>query len=396
MKQVKDVVIVSAVRTAIGSFGGSLKDKSASELGTAVVSEAFARAGIDAGRVEQVVFGNVIQCEPRDTYLSRVVGLGAGMAESSTALMLNRLCGSGLQAIISAANAIQLGDAEIAVGGGAETMSRAPHLVQSARWGTRMGDITMVDMLLGALSDPFGAGHMGMTAENVAQQYDIGRAEQDAFAAESHRRAVHAIKSGYFASQIVPIELKGRQGTTLFDTDEHPKAETSVETLGKLKPAFRRDGGSVTAGNASGINDGAAACVLMEADAAMRAGLSPMARLVSYAVAGVPPSIMGTGPIPAVQLALKRAGLSLDQIDVIESNEAFAAQALGVCKGLGLEAGRANPNGGAIALGHPLGASGAIITVKCLYELIRTNKRYGLITMCIGGGQGIAAVIERL
>ena len=396
MKQTKDVVIMSAVRTAIGAFGGSLKDKSATELGTVVAREALARASIEAGRVDQIVFGNVIQCEPRDAYLSRVVGLDAGMAEQSTALTVNRLCGSGLQAIVSAANAIELGDAEIAIGGGAETMSRAPHLTQSARWGTRMGDITMVDMLLGALSDPFGAGHMGITAENVARQFKIGRDEQDAFAAESHRRAITAIEAGYFKSQIVPIDIRTRSGTVAFDIDEHPKAGTSVDGLAKLKPAFQRDGGSVTAGNASGINDGAAACVLMEAGAAARAGLAPLARLVSYAVAGVHPSVMGTGPIPAVRLALQRAGLTLDGIDVIESNEAFAAQALGVCKGLGLDSGRANPNGGAIALGHPLGASGAIITVKCLHELIRTRGRYGLITMCIGGGQGIAAVIERL
>jgi acetyl-CoA C-acetyltransferase len=396
MNNARDVVFVGAARTAIGTFGGALKDMPAADLGAIAVKEAFARAGIDPAQAGQIVFGNVIHCEPRDMYVSRVVGLNAGMAKESAALTLNRLCGSGLQAIVTAANAIQLGDADIAIGGGVETMSRAPYSTQTARWGARMGDFKMIDMMVGALSDPFGAGHMGITAENIAEQFSISRAEQDAFAAESQRRAIAAIAAGHFKSQIVPVEIKGRKGVTLFDTDEHPKAETTVETLAKLKPAFKKEGGSVTAGNASGLNDGAAACVLMEAGAAARAGLTPLARLVSYAVAGVEPSIMGTGPIPAVKLALKRAGLALADMDVIESNEAFAAQSLGVCKGLDLDPSRTNPNGGAIALGHPLGASGAIITIKCLYELIRTNKRYGLITMCIGGGQGIAAVIERL
>jgi acetyl-CoA C-acetyltransferase len=396
MNNARDVVFVGAARTAIGTFGGALKDMPAADLGAIAVKEAFARAGIDPAQAGQIVFGNVIHCEPRDMYVSRVVGLNAGMAKESAALTLNRLCGSGLQAIVTAANAIQLGDADIAVGGGVETMSRAPYSTQTARWGARMGDFKMIDMMVGALSDPFGAGHMGITAENIAEQFSISRAEQDAFAAESQRRAIAAIAAGHFKSQIIPVEIKGRKGVTLFDTDEHPKAETTVETLAKLKPAFKKEGGSVTAGNASGLNDGAAACVLMEAGAAARAGLTPLARLVSYAVAGVEPSIMGTGPIPAVKLALKRAGLALADMDVIESNEAFAAQSLGVCKGLDLDPSRTNPNGGAIALGHPLGASGAIITIKCLYELIRTNKRYGLITMCIGGGQGIAAVIERL
>jgi len=396
MSNARDVVFVGAARTAIGTFGGALKDMPAADLGAIAVKEAFARAGIDPAQAGQIVFGNVIHCEPRDMYVSRVVGLNAGMAKESAALTLNRLCGSGLQAIVTAANAIQLGDADIAVGGGVETMSRAPYSTQAARWGARMGDFKMMDMMVGALSDPFGAGHMGITAENIAEQFSISRAEQDAFAAESQRRAVAAIAAGHFKSQIVPVEIKGRKGVTLFDTDEHPKAETTVDTLAKLKPAFKKEGGSVTAGNASGLNDGAAACVLMEAGAAARAGLKPLARLVSYAVAGVEPSIMGTGPIPAVKLALKRAGLALADMDVIESNEAFAAQSLGVCRGLDLDPARTNPNGGAIALGHPLGASGAIITIKCLYELIRTNKRYGLITMCIGGGQGIAAVIERL
>jgi acetyl-CoA C-acetyltransferase len=396
MAQRKEVVIVGAARTAIGTFGGSLKDLPASDLASIAVKEAIARAGIDPAAAQQIVLGNVIQCEPRDMYVSRVAGINAGMAKESAALTLNRLCGSGLQAIVTAANAIQLGDADIAIGGGVETMSRAPYVMQTARWGTRMGDAKMLDMLLGALNDPFGAGHMGITAENVAELYKISREEQDAFAAESQRKAVAAIEAGYFKSQIVPVEIKSRNGVIAFETDEHPKAGTTAEALGKLKPAFKKENGTVTAGNASGLNDGAAACVLMEAEAASRANLTPLARIVSYAVAGVDPSIMGTGPIPAVKLALQRAGLALKDMDVIESNEAFAAQSLGVCKGLDLDPARTNPNGGAIALGHPLGASGAIITIKCLYELIRTEKRYGLITMCIGGGQGIAAIIERV
>ncbi|HYD94803.1 MAG TPA: acetyl-CoA C-acyltransferase family protein [Noviherbaspirillum sp.] len=396
MANTRDVVIVGAARTAIGTFGGSLKDFTACDLGAIAVKEAFARAKVDPAQAGQIVMGNVIHCEPRDMYVSRVVGVNAGMAKESAALTLNRLCGSGLQAIVTAANAIQLGDTDIAVGGGVETMSRAPYSAQTARWGQRMGDFKMIDMMVGALSDPFGAGHMGITAENVAAKYGISREEQDAFALDSQKKAVAAIAAGHFKSQIVPVEIQSRKGTVVFDTDEHPKQETTLEMLAKLKPAFKKEGGTVTAGNASGLNDGAAACVLMEAGAAARAGLQPMARLVSYAVAGVDPSIMGTGPIPAVQLALKRAGLSLNDMDVIESNEAFAAQSLGVCRGLDLDPGRTNPNGGAIALGHPLGASGAIITIKCLYELMRTGKRYGLITMCIGGGQGIAAVIERV
>lgn len=396
MSEKKDVVFVGAARTAIGTFGGSLKDFSACDLGTIAVKEALARAKVDAAQAGQIVIGNVIHTEPRDMYVSRVIGINAGMAKESAALTLNRLCGSGLQAIVTAANAIQLGDTDIAVGGGVETMSRAPYTMQTARWGTRMGDAKMIDMMLGALQDPFGAGHMGITAENVAEKFSISREEQDAFALESQRKAVAAIEAGYFKSQIVPVEIKGKKGVVQFDTDEHPKADTTLESLTKLKPAFKKEAGTVTAGNASGLNDGAAAVVLMEAGAASRAGLQPLARLVSYAVAGVEPSLMGTGPIPAVQLALKRAGLSLNDMDVIESNEAFAAQSLGVCRGLDLDPARTNPNGGAIALGHPLGASGAIITIKCMYELIRTGKRYGLITMCIGGGQGIAAVIERL
>lgn len=396
MGNTKDVVFVGAARTAIGTFGGALKDIAACDLGGNVVQAAFLRAGVDPAQAGQIVFGNVIHCEARDMYVSRVAGINAGMAKESAALTLNRLCGSGLQAIVTAANAIQLGDTEVAVGGGVETMSRAPYAMLTARWGVRMGDTKMIDMMTGALSDPFGAGHMGITAENVAEKYGITREQQDAFALESQRRAAAAIAAGHFKSQIVPIEIFSRTGMSVFDTDEYPKTDTTLESLGKLRPAFKKEGGTVTAGNASGINDGAAACVLMEAGAAARAGVRPLARLVSYGVVGVDPSLMGTGPIPAVQLALKRAGLSLNDMDVIESNEAFAAQSLGVCKGLDLAPERTNPNGGAIALGHPLGASGAIITIKCLYELIRTNKRYGLITMCIGGGQGIAAVIERV
>jgi acetyl-CoA C-acetyltransferase len=396
MTTTKDVLFVGAARTAIGTFGGALKDISACDLGTIAVKEAFNRAGVDPAAVGQIVLGNVIHTEARDMYISRVVGLNAGMAKESAALTLNRLCGSGLQAIVTAANAIQLGDTDVAVGGGSETMSRAAYSTQVARFGQRMGDFKMVDMMVGALSDPFGGGHMGITAENVAEKHGISREEQDRFAAESQRKALAAIEAGHFKSQIVPVELKGRKGVTLFDTDEHPKAGTTVESLGGLKPAFKKEGGTVTAGNASGLNDGAAACVLMEAEAAARHGAKPLARLVSYAVAGVEPSLMGLGPVPAVQQALQRAGLKLDQMDVIESNEAFAAQSLGVCRGLDLDPARTNPNGGAIALGHPIGASGAIIAIKCIYELMRTNKRYGLITMCIGGGQGIAVVVERV
>jgi acetyl-CoA C-acetyltransferase len=390
-----EVVIVGAARSAIGSFGGSLKDIAACELGTVVVREAIARAGIAAGMAEHIVMGNVIQCEPRDMYLSRVVGINAGMAPSSAALTLNRLCGSGLQAVITAANAIELGDAQVTIAGGAETMSRSPHSTQAMRWGQRMGDVTVTDMMTGALSDPFGNGHMGVTAENVAQRFVITREQQDVYALESQRRATAALAAGHFASQIAPVEIKRRGTSTAFQVDEYPKADATLESLAALRPAFRKENGSVTAGNASGINDGAAACVLMEAGAAARAGATPLARIVSYGIAGVEPELMGTGPIPAVQLALKRAGLRMADIDIIESNEAFAAQALAVCVGLDLDPAKVNPNGGAIALGHPLGASGAIILVKCLYELARVNKRYGLVTMCIGGGQGIALIIER-
>ncbi|HUY04966.1 MAG TPA: acetyl-CoA C-acyltransferase family protein [Rhodocyclaceae bacterium] len=395
MAEKREVVVVSGVRAPIGSFGGMLKDFSSSALGARVVKEAIARAKIDPARIGQLVCGNVIHGEARDMYVSRAIALDAGMAKESCALTLNRLCGSGLQAIVSAANAIQLGDTDVAVGCGVETMSRAGYLMPAARWGARMGDTKMIDMMVGALTDPFSPNHMGITAENIAEQFHISRAEQDALSLESQQRAVAAIAAGHFKTQIVPIEIQSRKGTVLFDTDEYPKADTSLESLAKLKPAFKKDG-SVTAGNASGINDGAAAVVLMEAGAAASAGMKPLARLVSYAVAGVDPSIMGTGPIPAVKLALQRAGLSVKDLDVIESNEAFAVQALCVSRGLDFDPVKVNPNGGAVALGHPLGATGAILTVKCLYELARIGKRYGLVTMCIGGGQGIAAIFERL
>ncbi len=392
----EDVVFVGATRTAIGAYGGSLKDQTACDLATLVVKEAFARAGLEANRAGQIVLGNVLHTEARDMYVSRVAGLQAGMSIHSAALTLNRLCGSGLQAIVTAANAIQLGDCDVAVGGGVETMSRALYAFPAARWGARMGDSTVIDMMTGALTDPFGNGHMGITAENIADKLEITRASQDAFALASHQKASAAIKEGRFRSQIVPVEIKSRKGTVIFDTDEHPKHDASLESMAKLRPAFRKDAGTVTAGNASGINDGAAACVLMSAGAAKSAGIKPLARIRSYAVTGVEPELMGLGPVSAVQRALERAELSIDDVAVIESNEAFAAQSLGVCKALGLDPARTNPNGGAIALGHPLGATGAILTVKCIYELQRTEERYGLITMCIGGGQGIAMVIERL
>ena len=395
MAEKREVVIVSAVRTAIGTFGGTLKDFSSSQLGTVAVKEAIARAKIDVAQIGHLVCGNVIHGEARDMYVSRAIALDAGMVNESSALTLNRLCGSGLQAIITAANAIQLGDTDAAIGSGVETMSRSGYLAPAMRFGARMGETKMIDMMIGALTDPFSPNHMGITAENVAAQFGISRDDQDKFALESQRRAAAAIDAGYFKSQIVPVEIQTRKGTTLFDTDEHPKRDTTMESLGKLRAAFKKDG-TVTAGNASGINDGAAAVVLMEATAAAKAGAKPLARLVSYAVAGVEPSIMGTGPIPAVRLALKRAGLQAADMDVIESNEAFAAQACSVNKELGLDTAKVNPNGGAVALGHPLGATGAILTVKCLYELARTNKRYGLVTMCIGGGQGIAAIFERI
>ncbi|MCA1940772.1 MAG: acetyl-CoA C-acyltransferase family protein [Caenispirillum bisanense] len=395
MTQTRDVVILSGARTAIGDYGGSLKDVPAIDLGALVIKEAISRAGIEATEVQHTVLGNVIHGEPRDMYISRVAAVKAGVPVEAPAMTLNRLCGSGVQAIVSAAQTIMLGDADIAVAGGAESMSRSAYMVPAARWGQKMGNVSMVDSMVGALTDPFGHGHMGITAENVAERLGISREEQDAFAVESHRRAAAAIDAGHFKDQIVPVEIAGRKGTVVFDTDEHVRRDASAEGMAKLKTVFKKDG-SVTAGNASGINDGAAALVLMDAAAAEARGLKPMGRIVSYGHAGVAPEVMGLGPIHAVPVALKKAGLTVDDLDVIESNEAFAAQACAVSKELGLSADKVNPNGGAVALGHPVGATGAIITVKALYELHRTGGRYGLVTMCIGGGQGIALVVERL
>jgi len=392
----REVVVVSGVRTAIGSFGGSLKDVPPTQLGAAVVAEALKRAQVAGDEVGHVVFGHVINTEPKDMYLARVAALQGGIAKETPCLTLNRLCGSGLQAIVSAAQTILLGDTDIAVAGGAESMSRGPYILPAARWGQRMGEMKAVDMMVGALHDPFDAIHMGVTAENVAKQWGITRAEQDALAVESHRRAAAATKAGYFKDQILPIEVKGRKGPTVFDTDEHFREGTSLDDMAKLKPVFAKENGTVTAGNASGINDGAAALVLMERSVADKRGLKPLARLVSYGHAGVDPTIMGIGPVPATKQALQRAGLTVADLDVIEANEAFAAQACAVAKDLGFPPEKVNPNGSGISLGHPVGATGAIITIKALYELQRTGGRYALATMCIGGGQGIAAVFERV
>lgn len=392
----REVVVVSGVRTAIGTFGGSLKDLAPTELGALVVREALARANVSGDDVGQVVFGNVIQTEPKDMYLGRVAAVNGGVSINAPALTVNRLCGSGLQAIVSAAQTILLGDADIAIGGGAESMSRAPYLAPMARWGARMGDAKLVDMMLGALHDPFHAIHMGVTAENVAKEYDISRQQQDETALESHRRASAAIKAGYFKDQIVPVTLKSRKGDVVFDTDEHVRHDASIEDMTKLKPVFAKENGTVTAGNASGLNDAAAAVVLMERAEAERRGLKPLARLVSYGHAGVDPKTMGIGPVPATKIALERAGLSVKDLDVIEANEAFAAQACAVSKALGLDPAKVNPNGSGISLGHPIGATGALITVKAVHELQRVQGRYALVTMCIGGGQGIAAIFERV
>ena len=388
-----DIVILSGARTAIGTFGGSLAAIPPITLAATVTRAALERAGVAPDRIGQVVFGHVINTEPRDMYLSRVAMLEAGIPHSTPAMNVNRLCGSGAQAIVSAAQALMLGDADFAVAGGAESMSRSPYVVPSARFGAKMGDQVMLDMMTGALTCPMGTGHMGVTAENVAAEHDITREQQDAFAMESQRRATAAIAAGHFKDQIVPVEVKSRKGMVAFDTDEHPK-DTSLEKLAGLKAVFQK-GGSVTAGNASGINDGAAALVMARADAAERAGLTPRARILGYAVAGVRPEVMGIGPIPAVEALMARTGLKAGDFDVIESNEAFAAQALAVNKGLGLDPARVNPNGGAIALGHPVGATGAILMVKAIHELERTGGRTALITMCIGGGQGIAIAIRR-
>ena len=391
----REVVVLSGVRTAIADYGGSLKDVAPTELAAQVVREAVKRARIDPQQVNQLVFGNVIHTEVRDMYFSRVACIKGGLPQDTTALTVNRLCGSGLQAIVSAAQAIQLGDADVSLGGGAESMSRGGYILPSLRWGQRMNDGGVIDMMVGALTDPFDAVHMGITAENIAEKWKISREQQDEFAVESHRRATNAIEKGYFKEQILPIELKTRKGTTVFDRDEHPRADATLEGMAKLRAAFKKEG-TVTAGNASGINDGAAAVVLMEKSAAEKAGLKPMARLVSYGIAGVDPKIMGIGPVPACNKALAKAGLKVDDMDVIESNEAFAVQALAVSCDLKFDPKKTNPNGGAVGLGHPIGATGAVLTVKALYELQRIGGRYGLVTMCIGGGQGIAAVFERM
>ena len=392
----REVVILSGVRTPIGDYGGGLKDLPPTDLAARVVKEAVRRSGADPKDFGQCVFGNVIHTEQKDMYLSRVACVNGGLPHETGALTLNRLCGSGLQAIVSASQYILLGDTDAAVGGGAESMSRGIFGDLTQRWGARMGDTKVVDMMVGALTDPFDTCHMGITAENVVKKCGISRADQDTFAAESHKRAANATQKGYFKDQILPIEIKSRKGTIVFDSDEHVRSDATVEGLGKLRAVFLTENGTVTAGNASSINDAAAAVVLMEKSAAQKQGLKPMARLVSYGHAGIDPQIMGLGPVSAVKNALAKAGLELADIDVIESNEAFAAQALAVSKELGLDPAKVNPNGGAIALGHPIGATGAILTIKRMYELQRTGTRYGLITMCIGGGQGIAAVIERM
>ncbi|MFC3570533.1 acetyl-CoA C-acyltransferase family protein [Paracoccus simplex] len=389
-----EIVILSGARTAIGTFGGSLAGVPPIQLAATVTRAAIERAGIGADRIGTVVFGHVLNTEPRDMYLSRVAMLEAGVPDTTPAMNVNRLCGSGAQAIVSAAQALMLGDADFAVAGGAESMSRAPYAVPAARFGAKMGDVQMLDMMVGALTCPMGTGHMGVTAENVAREHDISRRAQDEFALESQKRAAAAIAEGRFKEQIVPVEIKTRKGMVAFDTDEHPKS-TDLEKLAGLKAAFQKDG-TVTAGNASGINDGAAALVLARAEAARAAGARPLFRVLGYAVAGVRPEVMGIGPVPAVEALLRRTGLKAGDFDVIESNEAFAAQALAVNKGLGLDPARVNPNGGAIALGHPVGATGAIVTIKTMYELMRTGGSKGLITMCIGGGQGIALAIERI
>ncbi len=389
-----DIVILSGARTAIGTFGGSLATVPPIELGAIAAKAALERAGIEGARIGHVAYGHVINTEPRDMYLSRVAAMTAGVPDTTPAMNVNRLCGSGAQAIVSVVQALSLGDADFGLAGGAESMSRSPYTVPQARWGQKMGDATVQDMMLGALNCPFGTGHMGVTAENVAAEHSVSREEQDAFALESQTRAARAIAEGRFREQIVPVEVPSRKGPVVFDTDEHPKA-TSAEALAGLRPAFQK-GGTVTAGNASGINDGAAALVLARADAAEAAGLTPKFRVLGYAHAGVRPEVMGIGPVPAVEKLLERTGLKAGDFDVIESNEAFAAQALAVNRGLGLDPVRVNPNGGAIALGHPVGATGAIITVKAMYELERTRGSKALITMCIGGGQGIALAIERL
>ena len=389
----KDIVVVSGARTAIGTFGGSLAGTSPIDMATHVTKAALERADMDGSRVGHVVFGHVINTEPRDMYLSRAAAIEAGIPDTTPAMNVNRLCGSGAQAIVSATQALAMGDADFALAGGSENMSRSPYVLADARWGQKMGDVRSLDMMLGALNCPFGTGHMGVTAENVAAEHRITREDQDAFALSSQDRAAAAQDSGRFRDQIVPIDIRVRRDTVSFDTDEHPK-KTDAAALAGLRPVFQKDG-TVTAGNASGINDGAAAILLATADAALSEGLTPRARVVGYAHAGVRPQVMGIGPVPAVQKLLEKTGLSVEDFDVVESNEAFAAQALAVTRELGLDPAKVNPNGGAIALGHPVGATGAIITLKALSELERIEGRYALVTMCIGGGQGIALALER-
>jgi len=395
MSSGREVVVLSGVRTAIGDYGGALKDLPPSDLAGQVIREAVKRAKVEPKEVSTCVLGNVIHTEAKDMYISRVSALKGGLSDDSTAFGVNRLCGSGLQAIVSASQGIVLGDNDIAVAGGTESMSRGGYLLPTLRWGQRMNDGGAVDMMVGALTDPFDTVHMGITAENMAEQWKITRDQQDEFAVESHRRAVNAIEKGYFKDQILPIEFKTRKGTVIFDKDEHPRADASREGMAELRAVFKKDG-TVTAGNASGINDGAAAVVLMERAAAEKRGLKPMARLVSYGLAGVDHKIMGIGPVPASTSALAKAGLKLEQMDVVESNEAFSVQALAVSCDLKLDPKKTNPNGGAVALGHPIGATGAVLAVKALHELQRIGGRYALVTMCIGGGQGIAAIFERV
>ncbi|MEZ4333311.1 MAG: acetyl-CoA C-acyltransferase family protein [Myxococcota bacterium] len=392
----RDVVVLSAARSAIGSFNGSLADVEPAELAGTVMKASIERSGVDPQSIGYVTVGNTIPTESRFAYVARVASIQAGLPMDSVAMAVNRLCSSGLQAIVTTAQNILLDDCEYGIGGGVEVMSRGGYLSTAMRTGARMGDTTMIDTMTATLTDPFGVGHMGITAENLAAKWKISREEQDALAVESHRRAAAAIADGRFQSQIVPIVKQTRKGEIRFDTDEHVKPDTTLEQLAKLRPAFKKEGGTVTAGNASGINDGAAFLVLADASAAASAGHTPIARLVSYAVAGVPNEIMGEGPIPATKRALAKAGLRLDEMDVIESNEAFAAQAIAVARGLGLDPKKTNPNGGAIALGHPIGCSGAFLATKAIYELQRVGGRHALVTMCVGGGQGIAAIFERL
>ena len=390
----REVFVVSAARSAIGTYGGTFKDTPLADLATTIVKAAIERSGAPADAIGHLAMGTVVTTEPRDCYLSRLAAVNAGLSKETPAFNVNRLCGSGLQAIVSAAQAILLGDCEIAIGAGAENMSRGAYLLPTNRWGARMGDTQVIDLMVGALHDPFHKIHMGITAENVAEQFGITRDMMDALTVESHQRAARAIAEGRFAEQIVPIEIKTRKGMVQFTTDEHVKADTTLETLAKMRPAFKKDG-SVTAGNASGINDGAGALVLASGEAVKAHGLKPLARLVTYAHAGVEPTIMGIGPVPATRKALARSGLSIADLDVIESNEAFAAQACAVTKELGLDPAKVNPNGSGISLGHPIGATGAVITTKAIYELHRIQGKYALATMCIGGGQGIAAIFER-